>query len=274
MKGKKINVDGIQVRLVSQNETDFISLSDIANKFGEAKEIIRSWVRNTGTLNYLAEWEQFYNPEFKYKEFEQILIDMRNNYFSMSPKKWIDLTNAKGIYHKIGRGGGTFSHSDIAINFCYWLSPKFQIYFINEFQKLKSEEAERLGQKWDVNRYLSRVNYHIHTDSIKQFIVTPRHIPRKVQGGIYASEADVLNVAVFGITAKAWREQNTDKPVGKNIRDYATTAQLHVLANLEAINGMLIELGINQQERLTLLTDQADKQKEIIKNKPYLPKKK
>lgn len=272
MAKQKINVQGASINIYSQNENDYISLTDIAKNFSDTpKNTIRNWLRNGSTLAFLIAWENIKNTDFSLDAAKDFLLKSRDNSFNISPKLWIEETKAIGMNSKAGRYGGTYAHSDLAINFCYWLKPEFQAYFIHEFQRLKADEARRLGEHWDVNRYLSKVNYHIHTDSIKEFLVIPKNIPRKSQSVVYASEADVLNMAVFGITAKSWRLQNAEKE--GNIRDYATTTELQVLANLEVLNAKLIQLGFPQHERLADLTETAEQHFDIINQKPYKPKK-
>ena len=213
----KINVQQTDVTVLKINEEDYISLTDIAKfKNPEPTEVIANWMRNRNTIEYLGIWETLYNPVFKPLEFEGFRNEAGLNAFTMSPQKWVDATNAKGIVSKSGRYGGTFAHRDIAFKFAAWISIEFELYFIKEFQRLKEEEHKLLG--WSAKRELAKLNYHIHTDAIKQNLI-PKELTAKQTSIIYASEADVLNVALFGITAKHWREQNPD--LKGNIRDYA-----------------------------------------------------
>lgn len=267
MAKQKITVQDIQISIDTINDTEYFSLTDIAKKFGNVpNDYIKNWLKNSGTLGYLAEWEKVHNSNYNnegYRDYLEAINDNRN-ISRISVKQWIELTKAIGLRAAVGRYGGTYAHKDIAINFCYWLSPTFQIYFIKEFQILKENEAERLGEKWDVNRYLSKVNYHIHTDSIKTNITAPKKLSKKAQGLTYASEADVLNVAVFGMTAKEWRLQNPESK--GNIRDNSTAIQLQVLANLEVLNAKLIEYQLPQKQRIEELSETAKTHFDIIEN--------
>jgi hypothetical protein len=233
---------------------------------------IYSWMRNSNTVEFLGVWEQLHNPDFKGNEFVRFKNEAGSNSFNLTPKKWIDNTNAIGITVKAGRyGGGTFAHRDIAINFCYWLSPTFQLYLIKEFQRLKEVEAtERYESlEWNIKRILTKINYTVHTDAIKENLIPPRVAIAKPYGFVYANEADILNVALFGMTAKSWRTQN---PKAKgNIRDHASTEQLLVMANLEAVNAELIRQGFSQDERVIILNKAAIKQMTSILNSPSLP---
>ena len=207
-------------------------------------------MRNRSTIEFMGLWEQFHNPGFNSIEFDGIKNMAGSNSFSLTPKRWIQATNAKGIISKTGRYGGTFAHKDIAFEFASWLSAEFKFYLIKEFQRLKEEENNRLKLGWNLQRTLSKINYHIHTDAIKENLIPPT-VTRQQQSFIYASEADMLNVALFGMTAKEWREQNPGKE--GNIRDYASLEQLVVLTNLESLNAVLIEQGLKQGERLKQL---------------------
>jgi hypothetical protein len=255
---KSINVQGGEIMLLPQRgQEDYISLTDIMKKFDDEFSIY-SWMRNRNTVEFLGVWEQLHNPDFKGNEFVTFKNEAGSNNFNLTPQKWINATGAIGMVVKSGRyGGGTFAHRDIAVNFCYWLSPTFQLYLIKEFQRLKEIEAqERQGAlEWNIKRFLSKLNYSIHTDAIKETLIPPRLAQNSASGLVYAGEADILNVALFGVTAKQWRSQN---PEAKgNIRDHATTEQLLVLANLEAINAELIRQGLSQDERVVRLNEAA-----------------
>ena len=255
MKKQTINVKGAEITVLSQNQQDYISLTDMVKKFGD-ESILYNWLRNRNTIEFLGIWEQLYNPSFKPLEFERFKSEAGLNTFALSPKKWIDATNAIGLLSKAGRyGGGTFAHKDIAFEFGSWLSPEFKLYLIKEFQRLKEEEyrAKELPE-WSFQRTLAKVNYKIHTDAIKDRLI-PQRITKARANAIYANEADLLNVALFGITASEWRQDNPDK--AGNMRDYATLEQLVVLSNLESINAVLIHQGIGQPERLRQLNDIA-----------------
>ena len=241
------------------NSDDYISLTDIAKyKNSEAPaDIIKNWMRIRNTIEFLGLWEELNNPDFKLVEFDQFKNEAGANSFVLSPQKWIKATDAIGIISKSGRyGGGTFAHKDIAFEFASWLSPEFKLYIIKDYQRLKEDESHRLALDWNVNRILSKTNYRIHTDAIKSNLI-PAELPAKDQRFIYADEADVLNVALFGMTAKQWRDLN---PGAKgNMRDYASIEQLLVLVNLETINALLIEQGKSQTERALFLNHQAIK---------------
>jgi hypothetical protein len=249
-KKSTINVQGTAIAIVSHKEDDYICLTDMAKKFG-GDDLIYSWMRNRNTLEFLGIWEQIHNPDFKGGEFETFKKDAGLNSFHLTPKKWIEATQAIGIQSRAGRyGGGTYAHKDLAFEFGSWLSPEFKLYLIKEFQRLKEDENRRLSLEWNLNRTLSKVNYRIHTDAIKDNII-PANITKDQEQYIYASEADVLNVALFGMTAQQWRKANPDKE--GNIRDYSNVEQLLVLANLESMNAEFIRIGLAQGERLRKL---------------------
>jgi hypothetical protein len=266
-KSKKINVQGIDIVLYQENENDFISLTDIArHKDAEHTDtLIQNWMRNRNTIELLGFWETIYNPNFKPLEFEGFRKQAGLNSFVMTPKKWIETTNAKGIISKAGRYGGTFAHKDIALEFASWISIEFKLYVIKEFQRLKDDENNRLQLEWNLQRTISKINYKIHTDAIKENLI-PKEITKQQVNSIYANEADLLNVALFGITAKEWRDVNIEK--SGNIRDYALLEQLVVLSNMESINALLIQQGLNQSERLLQLNKTAITQmKSLVENK-------
>jgi hypothetical protein len=249
-KKSTINVQGTAIAIVSHKEDDYICLTDMAKKLG-GDDLIYSWMRNRNTLEFLGIWEQIHNPDFKGGEFETFKKDAGLNSFHLTPKKWIEATQAIGIQSRAGRyGGGTYAHKDLAFEFGSWLSPEFKLYLIKEFQRLKEDENRRLSLEWNLNRTLSKVNYRIHTDAIKDNII-PANITKDQEQYIYASEADVLNVALFGMTAQQWRKANPDKE--GNIRDYSNVEQLLVLANLESMNAEFIRIGLAQGERLRKL---------------------
>ena len=237
---------------------DYISLTDIARyRSDEPNDVVKNWLRSKSTIEFLGLWEQMNNPNFKPVEFDGFRNEAGANAFTMSPQKWINATNAIGITSKSGRYGGTFAHKDIAFEFASWISPEFKLYIIKDYQRLKEDEAYRLSLDWNVKRLISKANYRIHTEAIKENLIPP-DISRGRQGIIYASEADVLNVALFGQTAAEWRKAN---PEAKgNIRDYATIEQLLVLANLECANAMFIENGMEQGEHVVTLNQLAIKQ--------------
>jgi hypothetical protein len=268
-KNKKIEVIGTEVIIYTQNEQDFISLTDIA-RFRDADRsdyILQNWMRNRSTIEFIGLWEQFNNPDFNSIEFDGIKNLAGSNSFSLTPKRWIEATNAVGIVSKTGRYGGTFAHRDIAFEFASWLSAEFKFYLIKEFQRLKTEESDRLNLEWNLQRTLAKVNYHIHTDAIKENLI-PAALSPAQKSFVYANEADLLNVALFGMTAKEWRDANP-KAVG-NIRDAATLEQLVVLSNLESINAVLIYQGLTQSERLVQLNSVAITQMISLVNKKQI----
>jgi len=245
----KITVKNTDVVVISLNDTDYISLTDIAkHKTDDSSAVIGNWMRNRNTLEFLGIWETLYNTNFKPLEFEGFKKEAGLNAFTMSPLKWINSTGAVGIVVKSGRYGGTFAHKDIAFKFASWISVEFELYIVKEFQRLKEEEQKKLG--WTAKRELAKLNYHIHTDAIKQNLI-PQELSVAQTTIIYANEADVLNVALFGITAKQWRDVNPDL-IG-NIRDYATINELICLSNMENLNALFINEQMSQKERLIKL---------------------
>lgn len=253
---KKIVVKNISVSFMSLINKDYISLTDIARYKGvaETDDVIKNWMRNRSTIEFLGLWEVINNPKFKPVEFDGFKKESGSNHFVLSPSKWIQHTNAIGIITRQGRSGGSYAHKDIAFEFASWISPEFKLYLIKEFQRLKEEENEKLKLGWDVKRTLAAVNYKIHTDAIKENLIPP-YLSKQSVNTIYADEADILNVSLFGITAKQWREQNPKKE--GNIRDYADVTQLVCLTNLESLNAELIRKDIPQSERLKELNNTA-----------------
>lgn len=262
-KHKKFTVQGKEILLIQQQAGDYISLNDIASNFpGEASDHIKNWLRSGQTIEFLGVWEKMHNENFNWVNFTQLAQEHLGNAFVMTTKRWVEETNAIGLEAKPGRYGGTYAHSDIALSFCYWLSPVFQLYFIKEFQRLKELEAEQREDqfRFDVRRELTKINWHRHREAVK--LLQPRKLDTMGERYIFANEADLLNLALFGVSAKKWREDNPDKK--GNIRDYASIEQLTVLANLENINALLIEHGFTQDERLQLLNEEAIKQMESL----------
>lgn len=247
-----IHAQGIDIGIYTADfENEFISLTDIARyKSDDPTAVIQNWMRNRDVLDFLGLWETLHNSNFKPLEFEGFRSQAGANAFTMSPKKWIDATGAIGIVSKSGRYGGTFAHSDIAFEFASWISPEFKLYIIKDYKRLKTEETSRLSLGWNLNREISKLNYKIHTDAIKANLLPPQLTPAQI-AFTYADEADLLNVVLFGMTAKQWRDANPDKK--GNMRDYATINQLLVLANLESYNAILIQQGRAQKERMELL---------------------
>lgn len=256
----KINVQQTDVTILKINEDDYISLTDIAKfKSDDPTAVIANWLRNRNTIEYLGIWETLYNPDFKPLEFEGFRTQAGLNAFTLSPQKWIDATNASGMISRSGRYGGTFAHKDIAFKFAAWISIEFELYFIKEFQRLKEEEQKQLG--WSAKRELAKINYHIHTDAIKQNLVPTELTPQQITY-VYANEADVLNVALFGVTAKQWRDANPD--LKGNIRDYASINELICLSNMENLNAVFINENMSQSERLVKLNQIAIQQMNVL----------
>ncbi len=250
VKNKTITVKGTEITIIQFNQSEYISLTDMVKGFGD-DTMIYSWMRNRNTLEFIGIWEEMNNPGFKGNEFVTFKTQAGLNSFNLTPRKWIEATNAIGIISKAGRyGGGTFAHKDIAFEFGSWLSPEFKLYLIREFQRLKEDENNRLKLDWTLQRTLAKVNYQIHTDAIKENLI-PKELTKIQINFVYANEADILNVALFGITAKEWRDENP-KAEG-NIRDAASLAQLVVLSNMESINAVLIRQGLSQSERVVQL---------------------
>jgi len=259
-KNKKIEVKGQEISIFYAKEQDYISLTDIAkHKSNDPSAVIGNWMRNRNTIEFLGIWEALYNPDFKPLEFEGFRNQAGLNAFTLSPKKWTETTNAKGFIVKSGRYGGTYAHKDIAFKFASWISVEFELYLIKEFQRLKEEETQSLD--WNIKRQLAAVNYRIHTDAIKENLIPLNLNPQQISY-VYAHEADVLNMALFGKTAKQWREENPDKK--GNIRDYADVNQLVCLVNLENLNAILINEGIPQSQRLQKLNQVAIQQMKIL----------
>jgi KilA-N domain len=262
-KSKTLNIQGSEIAILSTNEDDYISLTDMA-KSQMQEAIIIKWLSLKNTIEYIGEWEALYNPTFNYTEFGTIKNTSGSNNFVLSVKQWIERTQAIGITAKAGRYGGTYAHKDIAFHFGMWISPKFQLLLVKEYQRLKEDENDRLKLEWNLQRTLSKVNYHIHTDAIKENIV-PKELSKQQVCFIYANEADLLNVALFGTTAKQWRETHPDSD--GNIRDTASIEQLVVLSNMESINASLIQQKLPQNERLIQLNKVAIAQmKSLINN--------
>ena len=244
MKSKKINVQDKEITITSINNEDYISLTDML-KAKDGDFFISDWLRNRNTVEFLGIWERIYNPNFNYGEYAIIRNQAGLNSYKISVKEWTAKTNAIGLKAKAGRYGGTYAHKDIAFEFGMWISPEFKIYLIKEFQRLKEQEQKLLG--WDIKRNLTKINYRIHTDAIKENLI-PKELTLKQMSIIYATEADILNMALFGKTAKQWRNENPNKK--GNIRDYANISQLICLSNLENLNAHFISEAINQSERL------------------------
>ena len=259
-KNKKIHAQGSEIAVFRSEEQDYISLTDIAKyKTDDTSAVIANWMRNRNTIEFLGLWETLYNPDFKPLEFEGFRNQAGLNAFTLSPQKWINTTNARGFIVKPGRYGGTYAHKDIAFKFASWISIEFELYIVKEFQRLKEEEQKQLG--WSARRELAKINYRIHTDAIKENLIPENLTPQQINY-VYANEADVLNMALFGKTAKQWRGENPDKK--GNIRDYANVSQLVCLANLENLNAVFINEGVKQSDRLRKLNQIAIGQMKVL----------
>jgi hypothetical protein len=255
-KNKSINVQGTEISIYQGNSLEYISLTDMA-RYRDAERtnyIIQNWMRTRNAIEFCGLWEQLNNPGFKGIEFDAFKNQSGLNSFTLTPQKWIEATNAVGLISKSGRYGGTFAHKDIAFEFATWLSTPFKFYLIKEFQRLKDDETDRLKLGWDLQRTLAKVNYHIHTDAIKANLI-PAELTKQQSSFVYANEADMLNMALFGKTAQQWRNENPD--AAGNILDMATIEQLVVLSNMESINAVLIHKGLLQSERLSQLNKVA-----------------
>ena len=249
----KLTVLENEITILKVDDEDYISLTDML-KAKDGDFFISDWLRNRNTIEYLGIWEKIHNSDFNYGEFAIIKSQAGLNSYKLSVKDWVEKTNAIGLKATTGRYGGTFAHPDIAFEFGMWISPQFKIYLIKEFQRLKADENNRLQLEWNLQRTISKINYRIHTDAIKENLI-PKEITNHQSSLVYADEADLLNVALFGITAKEWRDANSDKK--GNIRDYASLEQLVVLSNLESINALLIQQGLSQLDRLVQLNKVA-----------------
>ena len=262
-KNKKMLVQGSEISVFQNDEIDFISLTDMTSNFNEGSALIGKWITNKNTPEYLGNWEKINNKDFNYPEFGVIEQSAGTNRFVMSVGQWVQRTSAVGLIVKAGRYGGTYAHKDIAFHFAMWLSPEFQIYMVKEFQRLKEKEYTEL--EWSVKRQLTKINYRIHTDAIKENLI-PQGLTAQQISYVYANEADVLNMALFGKTANQWRDENPDKK--GNIRDYTNVSQLVCLANLENLNAVLIGDDIPQSERLLKLNQIAIGQMQILLRTP------
>ena len=249
VKKDTIEAKGFAIQIYTEDfKNDYISLTDIARykNVHEPKDVVKNWLRVRDTIEFLGLWETIHNPSFKGVEFDSFRKEAGTNAFTLSPQRWIENTNAIGIVSKSGRGGGTFAHPDIAMEFASWISPEFKLYIIQDYKRLKSDENSKLSLGWNLNREISKINYKIHTDAIKEYLL--KELTNEQLSYKYASEADMLNVALFNKRAKQWREENPD--LKGNMRDYASLNELLVLANMESYNAILIGKGMNQKERM------------------------
>ena len=273
MNKKKLNVNEIEIVLYKRNEEEFISLTDMA-KFRDSERtnyIIQNWMRTRSTIEFIGLWEQLHNPNFKRIEFDAFRNESGSNSFTLTPKKWIETTNSIGIISKSGRYGGTYAHKDIAFEFASWISPTFKLYLITEYQRLKEVETNQYNLEWNVKRILSKTNYHIHTDAVKNFIHPDKNYEKDKEWIIYAEEADLLNVALFNCTAKDWRIANPDlSKKSMNIRDIASINELAILSNLETINAQMIKEKINKNNRFLKLKEIAKYQLSVLNDKDFM----
>ena len=258
-----------EITIISLDGKDYISLTDMI-KGESGDQLIKNWLRNKNTIEYLGVWEKMFNPRFNLVEFDLIRIDAGTNRFTLSAKQWIDRTNAIGITSKAGRYGGTYAHKDLAFEFGMWVSPEFKLLLVTEFQRLKDEENKKIGSEWDFRRFLAKTNYSIHTDAIKVHVLPALNVSKDKEWVIYANEADILNVALFGCTAKEWKEKNTNESLkGLNIRDFADAHQLLVLSNLENLNAAMMQNGTDKYQRLLTLRKNAEFQLNSLRNSSY-----
>ena len=262
---RKITVQNTEISvLIGKDDNDYISLTDMV-KANEGEDHIRNWMRNKNTLEYLGVWESLNNPDFKGVEFDTFMKEAGLNRFNMTPKKWIEATNAIGIISKAGRNGGTYAHRDIAFNFGMWISPTFQLYIVKEYQRLKELESSPLSLEWNAKRILSKTNYTLHTDAIKNVIIPKMNIKAIKQGIFYATEADMLNIILFGCKAKDWCRANPKlASKGMNIRETASINQLVVLSNMESANSEMIKRGLSREQRFGILHKMAKEQLKVL----------
>lgn len=269
----KLNVNELEIVLFRQNEEEYISLTDMAKFRDNARSdyIIQNWMRTRNTVEFLGLWEQLNNPNFNSIEFDGFRNESGSNSFSLTPKKWIQSTNSVGIISKSGRYGGTYAHKDIAFEFGSWLSPTFKLYLITEYQRLKEIETNRYNLEWNVKRILSKTNYYIHTDAVKNYILPGRNYEKDKEWIVYAEEADLLNVALFNCTAKDWREANLERvKESMNIRDVASINELAILSNLETLNAQMIKEDIEKQDRFLKLKEIAQYQLVVLNEKDFI----
>mgnify|MGYP002630499344 FL=1 len=273
MSKTKLNVSEIKIVLYKQNEEEYISLTDMA-KFRDSERtnyIIQNWMRTRSTIEFIGLWEQLHNPNFKRIEFDAFRNESGSNSFTLTPKKWIESTASIGIISKSGRYGGTYAHKDIAFEFASWISPTFKLYLITEYQRLKEVETNQYNLEWNVKRILSKTNYYIHTDAVKNFILPNKNYEKDKEWLVYAEEADLLNVALFNCTAKDWRVANQDlAKKSMNIRDIASINELAILSNLETINAQMIKEKIDKNNRFFKLKEIAKYQLSVLNEKDFM----
>ena len=266
-KTSLITVQNVAVTIMSVDQNDYISLTDMAKARTDASraaDVIKNWLRSRTTLEFLGTWEIMYNPDFKVVEFDHFKSEAGLHTFTLSAKEWIEKTNAIGLYVQAGRYGGTYAHKDIAFEFGSAISPVFKLYLLKEYQRLKDEENDRLKLEWTAKRFLSKNNYLIHTDAVKNYVLPKKNYTKNTEWLAYADEADLLNVALFGCTAKEWRDANPELAKQSNIRDFASIAELTVLSNLETHNAELIKSGLGKEERFAALHQIAQYQLQVL----------
>lgn len=266
-RNSKIIVQDVPITIMNTDQSDYISLTDMAKARTDASraaDVIKNWLRSRSTLEFLGTWELMYNPDFKVVEFDHFKSEAGLHTFTLSAKEWIEKTNAIGIYVQAGRYGGTYAHKDIAFEFGSAISPVFKLYLLKEYQRLKDDENDRLKLEWSAKRFLSKSNYLIHTDAVKNYVLPQSNYTKNTEWLAYADEADLLNVALFGCTAKAWRDTNPELAKSGNIRDYASISELTVLSNLETHNAELIKQGMSKQERFETLRQIAQYQMQVL----------
>jgi hypothetical protein len=273
MSNTKLNVNEIEIVLFKHNKEEYISLTDMA-KYRDSERtnyIIQNWMRTRNTIEFLGLWENLNNPNFNSIEFDAFRIEAGSNSFALTPKKWIESTNAVGIISKSGRYGGTYAHKDIAFEFASWISPTFKLYLITEYQRLKEIETNQYNLEWNVKRILTKTNYHIHTDAVKNYVIPEKNYEIGTEWIGYAEEADLLNVALFNCTAKDWREANPElAKKNMNIRDIASINELAILSNLETLNAEMIKENIDKTERFKKLKKIADYQLSVLNEKDFM----
>lgn len=267
----RINVQGTEINIFSQGDKDFMSLTDMVANQEEGSKLIEKWLTNKNTIEFLGIWEQLYNPNFNSPEFGGIMNQAGTNRFYLSVKQWIEKTGAIGITAKVGKTGGTYAHKDIAFNFGLYISPIFNLILIKEFQRLKEIENNQYGLEWNVKRVLSKANYQIHTKAVKEYIVPKAGYTQAKEWILYADEADLLNIVLFGCTAKQWREANPQRHLnGENIRDMASINELAILSNLESLNSTLIKNGVSRKDRFKILHDTVKEQRKVLDSIDFL----
>ncbi len=263
MPKKTIEVNGINIRLQNQGKSeDYVSITDLAKCVGEPAHLVRNWMRRRQTLRFMGIWESINNPNFIRLNYEELLYKSGENTFELIPGNWIKHTNAIGLESHLVREGGIFAHRDLALNFCYWLSPEFQLFLIEEFQRLKGKESKEIDFEWNVKRLMSKANYHIHTQAVRQHLIPPKLQNTKTEGMYMAGEADMINLALFGKTAKEWKKENLS--LKGNMRDAASPEQLLVLSNLQSLNAKLLKWGCDKEQRLQILNESAIEEMSVL----------